>query len=230
MRLFPVHTLATIFHIGIQLFVPRRFSGVGNINPALCPAWCANLALIRSIGNRVFCQCFGQCCLLGFVRGSLAGLSGNGRLVRGFLLLLLCVNLRQHALAVFGGIKTDLQTDADFADAERTVKWCKEVEDRLDAAKQHALSQTASIDDLFRTIDAIKEEARQKRLTLDKLVKAEKENRKAEIVYEALPQDDPAVRQPDISRAREILGWEPTVGLADGLRMTIAGTTRAPGR
>jgi len=89
---------------------------------------------------------------------------------------------REHALAVFGGINTDLQTDADFADAERTVKWCKEVEDRLDAAKQHALSQTASIDDLFRTIDAIKEEAGQKRLTLDKLVKAEKENRRAEIV------------------------------------------------
>ena len=92
---------------------------------------------------------------------------------------------REHALAVFGGINTDLQTDADFADAERTVKWCKEVEDRLDAAKQHALSQTASIDDLFCTIDAIKEEARQKRLTLDKLVKAEKENRKAEIVAKA---------------------------------------------
>jgi putative phage-type endonuclease len=92
---------------------------------------------------------------------------------------------REHALAVFGGIKTDLQTDADFADAERTVKWCKEVEDRLDAAKQHALSQTASIDDLFRTIDAIKEEARQKRLTLDRLVKAEKENRKSEIVAQA---------------------------------------------
>ena len=52
----------------------------------------------------------------------------------------------------------------------------------------------------------------------------------SQIVYEALPQDDPAVRQPDISRAREILGWEPTVGLADGLRMTIAGTTHAPGR
>ena len=92
---------------------------------------------------------------------------------------------REHALAVFGGIKTDLQTDADFADAEKTVKWCKEVEDRLDAAKQHALSQTDSIESLFRTIDAIKEEARQKRLTLDKLVKAEKENRKAEIVAQA---------------------------------------------
>lgn len=92
---------------------------------------------------------------------------------------------RDHALAVFGSINTSLQTDADFADAEKTVKWCKEVEDRLDGAKQHALSQTASIDELFRTIDQIKEEARQKRLTLDKLVKAEKENRKAEIVASA---------------------------------------------
>jgi len=92
---------------------------------------------------------------------------------------------REHAMAVFGGIKTDLQTDADFADAEKTVRWCKDVEDRLDAAKQHALSQTASIDALFRTIDAIKEEARKRRLTLDKLVKAEKENRKSEIVARA---------------------------------------------
>lgn len=92
---------------------------------------------------------------------------------------------REHALAVFGGIKTDLQTDADFADAEKTVKWCKEVEDRLDGAKQHALSQTASIDELFRTIDAIKAEARAKRLELDKLVKSEKEARKLQIVTDA---------------------------------------------
>jgi dTDP-glucose 4,6-dehydratase len=46
----------------------------------------------------------------------------------------------------------------------------------------------------------------------------------SEIVYEALPQDDPTVRQPDITRARAILGWEPTIGLADGLRMTIRGS------
>ncbi len=44
---------------------------------------------------------------------------------------------------------------------------------------------------------------------------------RSEIVHEALPIDDPQVRQPDISRAREILGWEPTVGLEDGLRRTI---------
>jgi dTDP-glucose 4,6-dehydratase len=48
----------------------------------------------------------------------------------------------------------------------------------------------------------------------------------SEVVYEALPQDDPTIRQPDITRARAILGWEPTIGLADGLARTLraAGT------
>lgn len=92
---------------------------------------------------------------------------------------------KTHALAVFAGIKTDLQTDADFADAEKTVKWAKDVEDRLEAAKDHALSQTTSIDQLFRTIDAIKDEARAVRLKLDKLVKTEKEARKLQIITEA---------------------------------------------
>jgi dTDP-glucose 4,6-dehydratase len=43
----------------------------------------------------------------------------------------------------------------------------------------------------------------------------------SEIVFEALPTDDPQVRQPDISLAREILGWEPEIGLKEGLRRTI---------
>jgi UDP-glucuronate decarboxylase len=41
------------------------------------------------------------------------------------------------------------------------------------------------------------------------------------IDYFSLPQDDPMQRQPDITRARDILGWEPKVPLADGLRPTI---------
>ena len=44
---------------------------------------------------------------------------------------------------------------------------------------------------------------------------------RSEIVFEALPVDDPQVRQPDISLARELLGWEPTVELRDGLRRTL---------
>ncbi|MFM9053780.1 MAG: GDP-mannose 4,6-dehydratase, partial [Solirubrobacterales bacterium] len=43
----------------------------------------------------------------------------------------------------------------------------------------------------------------------------------SEIVHEPLPTDDPQVRQPDISRAREILGWEPKTDLNDGLKKTI---------
>ena len=43
----------------------------------------------------------------------------------------------------------------------------------------------------------------------------------SEIVFEALPVDDPQVRQPDITRARELLGWEPEVELRDGLTTTI---------
>ncbi len=44
---------------------------------------------------------------------------------------------------------------------------------------------------------------------------------KSEIVFEALPVDDPKVRQPDITRARELLGWEPEVEVRDGLKNTI---------
>ncbi len=42
------------------------------------------------------------------------------------------------------------------------------------------------------------------------------------VTYEPLPQDDPRVRQPDITRARTLLGWEPRVDLETGLRETIA--------
>jgi dTDP-glucose 4,6-dehydratase len=43
----------------------------------------------------------------------------------------------------------------------------------------------------------------------------------SEIVFEALPVDDPQVRRPDITRAQQILGWEPEVPLEEGLRCTV---------
>jgi dTDP-glucose 4,6-dehydratase len=54
---------------------------------------------------------------------------------------------------------------------------------------------------------------------------------RSEIVFEALPVDDPRVRQPDITRARQFLGWEPEVELREGLRSTIekAGVERLVG-
>jgi dTDP-glucose 4,6-dehydratase len=54
---------------------------------------------------------------------------------------------------------------------------------------------------------------------------------RSEIVFEALPVDDPTIRQPDITRARQLLGWEPSVELRNGLRKTIelAGLERLVG-
>lgn len=89
---------------------------------------------------------------------------------------------KQTALEAINGVNRELKTDQDFADAEKSVKWCADVEDRLQAAKRHALSQTASIDDLFRTMDDIGAEARRVRLDLEKLVKARKESIRGEIV------------------------------------------------
>jgi len=45
---------------------------------------------------------------------------------------------------------------------------------------------------------------------------------RSEIVFEALPVDDPQVRQPDITRAKQVLGWEPEVELDEGLKRLLA--------
>jgi dTDP-glucose 4,6-dehydratase len=52
---------------------------------------------------------------------------------------------------------------------------------------------------------------------------------RSEIVFEALPVDDPQVRQPDITRARQLLGWEPEIEVREGLRRTIAHYTKILG-
>ena len=93
---------------------------------------------------------------------------------------------KETALTAIRSVNRDLTTDQDFADAEQSVKWCEEVESRLKAAKEHALSQTASIDQLFKTIDDISAEARKVRLELDKLVKARKEELRSGIVTKAI--------------------------------------------
>jgi putative phage-type endonuclease len=92
---------------------------------------------------------------------------------------------KQTALAAIRGVNRELKTDADFADAAESVKWCGDVESRLAAAKEHALSQTASIDELFKTIDDISAEARSVRLELDKLVTRRKGEIKDAIVLKA---------------------------------------------
>lgn len=92
---------------------------------------------------------------------------------------------RERALAAIATVNRDLQTDEDFATAELTVKAFKEGEDKLAATKDQILGQMADVDRVMRTIDEVAAELRRVRLDLDKQVKAEKENRKAELVQAA---------------------------------------------
>ena len=46
-------------------------------------------------------------------------------------------------------------------------------------------------------------------------------NPEAELIYKPLPEDDPKQRQPDISKAKQYLNWQPTIPLQEGLKMTI---------
>ena len=79
----------------------------------------------------------------------------------------------QSALAVIDSVKTTLSTDQDFADAKKAVKWCSDVEEAVAAAKKQALSQTQSIEELFSSLDRVSAHARETRLKVDKLVKAQ---------------------------------------------------------
>ncbi|MCI1157060.1 hypothetical protein A7X68_03535 [Stenotrophomonas maltophilia] len=88
---------------------------------------------------------------------------------------------KENALAVLSAINRELQSDEDFANAEKTVTWCKGVEERIEATKQQVLGQTADIDAVFRTMDDVAAETRKIRLELDKLVAKRKEERRTEI-------------------------------------------------
>lgn len=77
------------------------------------------------------------------------------------------------------------ETDQDFADLEASSKTLKEAETALDAAENSALGQAASIDQMRRIVAESRELARTTRLTIEKLVDAEKKNRREKIVTEA---------------------------------------------
>lgn len=92
---------------------------------------------------------------------------------------------KETALGFIENINTNLKTDQDFADAEAMVKFCDKAEKELELVKSQALSQTASIDELFRTIDVLKEEMRKKRLVLNGAVTKRKEAIRIEIKEKA---------------------------------------------
>lgn len=105
------------------------------------------------------------------------------------------------ALAVIDSVKTTLSTDQEFADAKKAVKWCSDVEEAVAAAKKQALSQTQSIDELFSSLDRISAHARETRLKVDKLVKAQELLVKTNIKHKA-----------ELALAEHIAGINKTLG------------------
>ncbi|WP_051560198.1 YqaJ viral recombinase family protein [Marinobacterium jannaschii] len=94
-------------------------------------------------------------------------------------------SFKDVVLARIDAVKTDLASDQDFADAEATVKFFSKGEKQLDEVKSQALAQTSSIDELFKTVDHLKDAMRTKRLALNKLVKDKKEQIRTNIVLTA---------------------------------------------
>ena len=88
--------------------------------------------------------------------------------------------------AYIANLNRQPETDQDFANLEDAVKRLKAAEDQLDAAESSALGQTESINDMRRTVALHRDTARSTRLLIDKLVKAEKENRRTKILSDAV--------------------------------------------
>lgn len=102
--------------------------------------------------------------------------------IRGEVTLSNLPAFKEKADRFIASIKTDLVTDDDFANAEATIKFCDSAEKNLELAKHAAIAQTASIDELMRTIDHIGAQLREKRLLLNGIVKDKKELLKASIL------------------------------------------------
>lgn len=105
--------------------------------------------------------------------------------IRGEVVLSNLPQFKEAAVAFIAGIKTELETDEDFSNAEATVKFCEEAEKNLELTKSAALGQTASIDDLMKTIDFIQAELRTKRLALNRLVTTKKASIKESVLVKA---------------------------------------------
>ncbi len=155
--------------------------------------------------------------------------------VQGMVTASNLAEFKQTALAAIRSVNRDLKTDADFADADKAVKWCADVEARLKAAKEHALSQTASIDELFKALDDIAAESKAVRLDLDKLVKRRKDEVREQAVTVAAAElarhvralnaelAPMALRPVPADFAASIKGLRSIASMQDALDTTLAG-------
>lgn len=101
---------------------------------------------------------------------------------------LVSCNLEQYkpaALAYIEAINTELVTDQNFADADADAKFCRDSADKLEFAIEQALGQMGDINSALNMVREIAAAFDAKGLALEKLVKAEKENRRNTIISEA---------------------------------------------
>ncbi len=90
---------------------------------------------------------------------------------------------RAGAHKLIGSIKTDLQTDQDFADADAAIKWLAEAEGKIDTAIESAMARTGPLEELVRILKDVQHNLMRKtRLDLNKKVEAQKVNRRNQIV------------------------------------------------
>ena len=143
--------------------------------------------------------------------------------IRGEVIISNLPAFRSAAEQFIANIKTDLKTDEDFVQADATVKFCKEAEDGLEIAKNSALAQTASIDELMRTVDHIREQLRTKRLALNSLVEQRKKQIKESAVAERRQKyaDHVAALNAELGGASIVVPAPDFVGAIKGLK-TIA--------
>jgi putative phage-type endonuclease len=92
---------------------------------------------------------------------------------------------KRTALAAIRSVNRDLTTDQHFADADRAVKWCVEVESRLAACKDHVLSQAESVYAALKALDDIDSESSRVRIDLTNLITKRKADLKDKIIVTA---------------------------------------------
>ena len=124
---------------------------------------------------------------------------------------------RRHTLPILANVllrKNGGQVEFTTSDLEIQVRTTAEFDG--DAGNFSTTVGARKLIDILRTLPAdqtVSLSSNQNKLTLT--------GGKSRIVHEPLPADDPKVRQPDISLARRLLGWEPKVDREEGLRRTL---------
>ena len=118
--------------------------------------------------------------------------------VKGEVVASNIADFEKKAFAVLNSIQKNLVTDQDFIDATETVKWCKDISDKITASKKAVLDQTAGISELLETLEKIAKKTDKIRIGLTNLIESEKESRKIELIKEYRAKIEIALNQFEI--------------------------------